>query len=117
MKDLVPYLQNISALAFMLLGVVTAVGWARRRDRSLGWLALAIILLAGVSLVGRIQPVFNLRLPLVPQLSLIAFMGCAYALLRFRASLIPLSRRAHFAALGALAVATTGFLVVQTMVG
>src|SRR5260370_1944817 len=46
------FLQNAGAIAFVLLGVATAVGWARHRDRTLGFLPLAIVLLALVLLLG-----------------------------------------------------------------
>jgi signal transduction histidine kinase/CheY-like chemotaxis protein len=116
MSDLVQFLQNVSAVAFVLLGIAAGAGWARRRDGAMGWLALAIVLLASVSLVGRVQSLFNVTLPLVSQLSLIAFMGCAYALLRYRGSLIPLSRRWHIAALATLSLATIGILAAQALV-
>src|SRR5260370_28665878 len=103
MKDVVSFLQNLDALAFVLLGVATAVGWTRRRDRSLLWLALAIILLSFVSLLGRIPALLHITVPLVPEVSLVAFMGSGYALLRYRASLIPLSPRWHGAAVVAMA--------------
>ena len=114
MKDVVPYLQNAGAIAFVLLGIATAVGWARRKDRSLGFLALAIVLLSLVSALGRIPPAY--APPLLPQISLIAFIGSGYALLRFRGSLIPLPRIWHAAAVVALAVATAGFLGTQALV-
>jgi signal transduction histidine kinase/DNA-binding response OmpR family regulator len=114
LKDALIYLQNAGAIAFVLLGVATAVGWARRKDRSLGFLALAIVLLSLVSLLGRIPPSY--APPLIPQISLIAFMGSGYALLRFRGSLIPLPRLWHAIAVIAIVVATGGFLAAQGLV-
>ena len=63
MKEIVPYLQDAVAVAFVALGVVTAISWLRRRDRSLGFLALAIILLAAVSGLGRLQAHIPVVLP------------------------------------------------------
>ena len=96
MKDVLTFLQNADAIAFAVLGAVTALVWAKRRDRSLGFLALAIVLLSLVSLLGRIPAAFTPPLP--PQLSLVAFVGSGYALVRFRGSLIPVSPRWHGAA-------------------
>src|SRR6266446_8114448 len=67
MKEALPYFQNGVAFAFVLLGVFTAIGWARRRDRSLGLLALAIILLSVVSLLGRIPALFGIHPPLLSE--------------------------------------------------
>ena len=114
MKDALIYLQNAGAIAFVLLGVATAVGWARRKDRSLGFLALAIVLLSLVSLLGRIPPGY--APPLIPQISLIAFMGSGYALLRFRGSLIPLTQVWHAVAVIAIVVATGGYMAAQALV-
>jgi signal transduction histidine kinase/DNA-binding response OmpR family regulator len=114
LKDALLYLQDAGAIAFVLLGVATAVGWARRKDRSLGFLALAIVLLSLVSLLGRVPAAYTP--PLLPQISLIVFMGSGYALLRFRGSLIPLPRRWHLAAVVAIVVATAGFIAAQGLV-
>ena len=54
MKEILPYLQNAAAIAFVLLGIATGIGWLKRRDKSLGWLALAIVLLSAVSILGRV---------------------------------------------------------------
>ena len=102
MKEALPYLENLSTLAFVLLGVATAAGWARHRDRSIGFLALAIILLSLVSVVGRIPALLGLTPPFLSDLTIIAFVGSGYALLRFRGSLIPLSPRWHLAAVIAM---------------
>ena len=113
MKDALTYLQNAGAIAFLLLGIAVAVGWARRRDRSLGFLALAIVLLSLISLLGRIPASYSP--PLLTQLSLIGFMGSGYALLRFRGSLIPLPRKWHTAAVVAVVVASGGYFVAQAL--
>src|SRR6266851_3472226 len=54
MKGIVDFMQNVDALAFVVLGGAGGIGWARRRERSLGFLALAIVLLSAVSLLGRL---------------------------------------------------------------
>jgi len=114
-QDLVSYLEDAAAAAFVILGVAVGIGWLRRRDRSLGYLALAIILLSAVSGVGRVQAYFPVRVPLLPQLELVAFMACAYALLLFRNSIIPLPRRWHVTAAVAV-VAASGFYLVLSAV-
>jgi signal transduction histidine kinase/CheY-like chemotaxis protein len=110
MKEALPYFQNGVALAFVLLGVVTAIGWARRRDRSLGLLALAIILLSLVSLLGRIPALFGVQPPLLSEISLIGFMGSGYALFRFRSALIPLAAPWRAAAAIATVAAVVAYL-------
>lgn len=114
MNEALAYLQNADAIAFVFLGLATAVSWAKRRDRSLGFLALAIILLSLVSLLGRIPAAYTP--PLVPQITLLIFMGSGYALLRFRGSLIPLRLKWHAIAVIAIVVASAGFLAVQGLV-
>src|SRR5713101_558558 len=106
-------MQNMDALAFVLLGVAVGIGWARRRGGSLGYLALAIVLLASVSLLGRIPALLHFTPPLVSEISLVAFVGCGYALLRYRASLIPLPNRWHAVAVVAVAAAGGLFLAVR----
>jgi len=115
MQELVPYLEDTAAAAFVILGLAVGIGWLRRRDRSLGYLALAITLLSAVSGVGRVQAHFPVQMPLLPQLELVAFMACAYALLLFRNSIIPLPRRWHVTAAVAV-VAASGFYLVLSAV-
>ncbi len=114
MTGFLQFLQNADAIAFVLLGFATAVSWARRRDRSLGFLALAIVLLALVSLLGRIPKSY--APPLLPQLSLLVFLGSGYALLRFRGSLIPLRPGWHIAAVVAILAAFFGYEAAQVLV-
>jgi len=103
------------AIAFVLLGIVTAASWMRRRDPSLGFLALAIILLAAVVGEGRLQAHLPFTVPLLSQLSLLGFAGSAYALLRYRDSLIPLPRRWHVVAVASLAAASVTLLAAQAL--
>jgi signal transduction histidine kinase/DNA-binding response OmpR family regulator len=113
MKAIVAFLQNLDALAFVLLGLAIAISWLRRRSSSFGWLALAIVLLSSVSLLGRIPVLFHVTIPLLAAVSLIALVGSAYALLRYRASVIPLPLRWHVAAVVALAAASGSYLAAQ----
>ena len=99
MTEILPYLQNLSGIAFVLLGVFTIAAWLRHRDHSLLYLGLAIVLLSLVSLVGRIAAVTNINPPLMSEISLVAFMASGYALLLYRNSLIPLRRAWLVAAL------------------
>src|SRR4029077_6285265 len=109
MSGVVAFMQNVDALAFIVLGVAVAIGWARRRDRPLGFLALAIVLLSSVSLLGRIPALLPFPPPLLQEISLIAFVGCGYALLRYRDSLIPLPNPWHAVAVVAVAGGTGVF--------
>ncbi len=113
MKQLVIYLQDASALAYVSLGVMTAVVWLRRRESSLGFLALAIILLALTSGIGRIGAIAPGMAQLLGQLGLLAFIGSGYALFLYRNALIPLPRRWHAVALTSLASTTGLFLLAE----
>ncbi len=115
MSQLVSFLQDAVALAFVALGVVTAITWLRRRDRSLGYLAVAIILLAFVSGAGRLQAHVPFAIPLLAGADLVAFAGCGYALLRYRDSLIPLPSRWHAVAVASLTAASVVLLATTTL--
>src|SRR5438309_6292929 len=115
MNALVPWLQDAVAAAFVVLGLVTAIGWLRRRDRSMGFLALAIILLSAVSGLGRLQAHLPFTIPLLGTLNLLGFAGSGYALLLYRDSLIPLPRRWHAVAIASLAAASVFLIVAQAL--
>jgi len=112
-KEVLPYLQNLGAISFFVLGVATVVVWLRHRDRSLLFLGLAIVLLSLVSLLGRITAVFNLSPPLLGELSLVGFMASGYALLLYRNSMIPLKRAWHVTALVTIAATTVAYEAAQ----
>ncbi len=115
MTEVLPYLQNLGAIAFFLLGVATVAAWMRHRDHSLLFLGLAIVLLSLVSLVGRLTVVAKINPPLLPEISLIAFMASGYALLLYRNSLIPLRRAWLVAALLAIAAGTVVYEAAQAL--
>src|SRR5258708_23139635 len=117
MSGVVAFMQNVDALAFIVLGVAVGIGWARRRDRPLGFLALAIVLLSSVSTVGRIPAVLPFPPPLLGEVCMWAFLGCGYALLRYRDSLIPLPNPWHAVAVVAVAAASGLFLAARYFAG
>jgi signal transduction histidine kinase len=107
-------LQYATAAGFVLMAAITVRDWVRSRDRSRGYLALAVGLLGLVSLMSQLMSV--LRPPLsiaVSELCVVAFMLSGYALLLFRHSLIPLSfkARARVAALCAAATLPIAVLI------
>jgi signal transduction histidine kinase/DNA-binding response OmpR family regulator len=111
LKSTIDLLQNLDSLAFVLLGIATGVGWMRRPSRSLRWLAIAIVLISLVSVLGRIPDLLHVTPPAA--LGLLMFVCSGYALLRYRASLIPLPPRWHAMAVVAMASASVCFLASQ----
>ncbi len=114
MKAALPYLQNAGAIGFTMLGLATAMSWARRRDPSTGFLALAIVLLSSVALIASVPA--SASPPFLGVISLAFFMGSGYALLRFRGSLIPLSPKWHVAAVIAIVAATATVIFTQRLI-
>jgi signal transduction histidine kinase/DNA-binding response OmpR family regulator len=113
--QLVPFLEDVQAAAFVILGLAVGLGWFRRRDRSLGFLALAIILLSAVSGLARLQAYLPFQVPFYGQFSLLVFMGCAYALLLFRNSIIPLPRSWHVTGAVALVAASVLYFLLTAV--
>jgi signal transduction histidine kinase len=104
--------QAAVSLSFLALGVFTVVDWLRHRERSRGYLALALATLGVTSVVGQLNTLTGHRLdPALGDLALVLFMASGYALLLFRDSFIPLSRRLQVGAL-ALTLAATAFALV-----
>ncbi|HKC83344.1 MAG TPA: hypothetical protein VKD46_05045, partial [bacterium] len=77
MTEFVAFLQEAVAVAFVVLGIGTAYHWLRRRDESIAFLALAIILLAAVVGLGRLQAHLPFTIPLLGGIELLAFAGSA----------------------------------------
>jgi signal transduction histidine kinase len=101
--------QAVVSLSFLALGVFIVADWLRHRERSRGYLALALATLGLTSGIGQLNTLTGYRSGvLLGDLALVLFMISGYALLLFRDSFIPLSRRLRFGAL-TLCVAATAF--------
>jgi len=101
--------QAVVSLSFLALGVSTVVDWLRHREPSRGYLALALATLGLTSVVSQVNALTGYRLDVpIGDLTLVLFMTSGYALLLFRDSFIPLSRRLRIGAL-VLTVAATAF--------
>ncbi len=116
MKEALSFLENLTTVAFLILGVVTAVGWLRNRANSLGLLALAIVLLSGVTLLSRMSGILHAPPQLLSDLSLVGFMTSGYALFRYRSSLIPVGGSAHATVVVALLATTVAYLLISSLV-
>src|SRR5438270_3474559 len=71
----------------------------------MGFLALAIILLAAVSGLGHLQAHLPFTIPLIGHIQRLGVAGSCYALLRSRSCAIPLPRRWHAVAIASWAAA------------
>jgi signal transduction histidine kinase len=112
MTEALQILTYAVSLAFILLGVLTLRDYLLHRERSRGFLALAIGLLAISNLLGEVQTFTGNALGVAGQdLSVAVFLASGYALLLFRSSFIPLSRRAQWIALAAVILAAAAFIV------
>ncbi len=104
--------QAVVSLSFLALGVFTVLDWLRHREQSRGYLALAFATLGLTSAFGQVNVLTGYRSGVVfEDVTLLLFMTSGYALLLFRDSFIPLSRRIRLGAL-MLCVAATGFALV-----
>jgi signal transduction histidine kinase len=101
------------SLSFLALGVYTVADWLRHRERSRGYLALALGTLGLTSILGQINTLTDHALGVtLGDLSLIFFMVSGYALLLFRDSVIPLSRQIRVGAAIACVASLAAYLVV-----
>jgi signal transduction histidine kinase len=106
--------QAVVSLSFLALGVFTVADWLRHRERSRGTLALALGTLGLTSVAGQINALTGYHLSAIGDLALVLFMVSGYALLLFRDSFIPLSRRLRIGAL-VLSAAATAFALAVTL--
>src|ERR1700736_3330372 len=105
MTELLQALTYAVSLAFLSLGVLTLRDYLRHRERSRGYLALALGSLAITNLIGQFQAFTGSSLGVAGQdLSVVIFLASGYALLLFRGTFIRLSARMRWAALTAVAV-------------
>ena len=112
MTGALPIVQAVVSLSFLALGLSTVIDWLRRRERSIGYLALALGTLGLTSILGQLNPLTDYRLgTLIGDITLVLLMTSGYALLLFRDSFIPLSRQLRIGAL-ILCVGTTATALV-----
>jgi signal transduction histidine kinase len=106
--------QDLAAAGFAALGVLVSVQWYRKRNRSEGKLALALVFLAVVAVSGRFQDPAHPSV-LLSAGALVAFMLSGFFVLLFRSEFIPLGQAALRAAVGLLALAILAGLADTTL--
>src|SRR5213080_2587464 len=117
MTGALPIVQAVVSLSFLALGLSTVIEWLRRRERSIGYLALALGTLGLTSILGQLNPLSDYRLgTLIGDFTLVLLMTSGYALLLFRDSFIPLSRQLRIGALILCVGTTAAALVVMVPV-
>jgi signal transduction histidine kinase len=89
--------QFLTTAAFVALGIAIAYRWYRQPGRAQGMLALAVVTLAGVILLGRVQDP-NHPNAVLSLISVIGFLLSGYFVLQFRSELIPIRRTWQVAA-------------------
>ncbi|GAC1343830.1 MAG: hypothetical protein NVSMB29_16890 [Candidatus Dormibacteria bacterium] len=112
MDAVVRALHYGTSAAFVLLGLLAARDWLRDRDRAKGWLALAIGLLGVTALAGQLDTLGAQRHRGLGAVTLVAFAGSGYALLRFRDVVIPLTRFVRWLATATVMLSTVFVLAV-----
>src|SRR3979490_3187300 len=123
MADVLQALTYAVSLAFIFLGALTLRDYLRHRERSRGFLALAIGLLAITNILGEVQTLTGNALGVVGQdVTIVIFLASGYALLLFRGSFIRLSRRARRPAvqrarLRSLALGYAGLVLILLFAG
>ena len=106
-------LQWAVGASLVLLAAVTFRDWLRRRDRSRGWLALAVGSLSIVGVLGRISGLAGPPSAILTAVLIVMFMVSSFAIVLFRDSLVPF-RRGTVRILGVLTVAVSLAAVVVT---
>src|SRR5579864_5714851 len=105
--------QVVVSLSFLALCLYTVLDWLQHRERSRGYLALALGTLGLTSILGQIDTLTgNVAAGVIAPLSLVLFMTSGYALLLFRDSFIPLSRSIRVGAAAACVLALVFYLAV-----
>src|SRR5437879_3736135 len=93
MTELLLVLQLAVALSFGALAVRSTTSWIRQTDRRHGYLALALGSLALVILISPLLGGAGPEAQVLTDLALVLFLVSGYALLMFRDSFVPFSRR------------------------
>ena len=114
MADATTALGHVDAAGLALVGMLAAIHWLRGRGLARAYLALALGLLAIVSVLRQVGLAGHLQPPL-SLLNLVCFVGSGYALLELRHQLLPMTPRARRAI--AAAAALTTLLAIPVVLG
>jgi PAS domain S-box-containing protein len=96
--------------AFALLGLLVAVEWLGRRDRTRAWLAASAVLLGLVALIDAIATATQSSSEVYTDVLLVLFVGSGWAFFEFRHNLIPV-RRFVRVGVGVVVLLTIGYLL------
>ena len=114
----VAILQLISTLAFVAIAALSIRDWLATRERSRMYLALAVGSLAAVSLLGQLAKVLGAGFAAASgYLTIVIFLGSGLALLLFRDSVIPLSRRTRWLVIGVVGLTAIFMIAVRALYG
>jgi signal transduction histidine kinase len=92
--------QAVVSLSFLALGLFTVIDWLSHRERSRGYLALALGTLGLTSVASQLSALAGYRFePWMGDVTIILVMTSGYALLLFRDSLFPLHPSVRLSAL------------------
>ena len=105
-------LSNVSLAEYVLLAVLTTFQWARHRQRGAAWLALAFVILGGVSLTLKVDPA-SFGHEYVAKVLLALLLVLPYLLFRFTGTIRATARPVELSA-GAL---TAGIVVYTFALG
>ncbi|MHB8571896.1 MAG: sensor histidine kinase [Candidatus Dormibacteria bacterium] len=98
-------LSYLTGAGFLVLGCLAVADWVRFRGRERGLLAVGLGLMAVVAL-QIVPPVFGFQIPSIPiWFVYLALLASGYALIEFRATLIPMTRRGRGFAIFAVVLA------------
>lgn len=95
-------LQVAVTVGFVLLAIGATSQWVKTRERVTAFLALALGLLAAVTVVGEIDRLTDERYEVLSHISLAGFLASGYLLLLFRHEFVPLSALVRWITLIAL---------------
>lgn len=108
-------MHQVDLVGFCLLGMATAITWLRRRERGMGFVAAAIVLLSAVFVLAELPALSRLTVPFAGPLALLFFMGSGYALFCYRGSVVPLRRRWYHLAAVAMLLTSCSYVAAQTL--
>jgi signal transduction histidine kinase len=104
-------LQYAVSLVFVLVALLTLRDFLRHRERSRGFLALAIGLLGIISAAGLVQRFIGPPSAAVSDVEIVLLLASGYALLLFRSSFIPIRPRTQWLALAGLLAVAAVFII------